>query len=112
MRLKADIWARAHMRRAEAGGAMAVVAKKGDPDAGAIFVKILGPDRSCSLFGPAVEEDEGIRRWRRLAGPADTTEADVDGRLAREARIDPDIWIVEIEDRWGRHFLDDHLDTD
>ncbi len=27
--------------------------------------------------------------------------------LVREIRYDPDVWIVEVEDRAGRHFLDD-----
>jgi hypothetical protein len=33
-------------------------------------------------------------------------EAAVDDRLAKEIQFDPDAWIVEIEDRAGRHFLD------
>jgi hypothetical protein len=33
-------------------------------------------------------------------------EADIDARLKREMGFDPDLWIVEIEDRAGRHFLD------
>jgi hypothetical protein len=31
----------------------------------------------------------------------------VEERLAREQRFDPDVWIIEVEDRAGRHFLDD-----
>ncbi len=29
-----------------------------------------------------------------------------DGILEREIRFDSDLWIVEVEDREGRHFLD------
>jgi hypothetical protein len=33
-------------------------------------------------------------------------EADVEAYLARQLRFDPDLWIVEVEDRGGRPFLD------
>jgi hypothetical protein len=32
--------------------------------------------------------------------------AEIEARLAREIKFDPDLWIVEVEDRAGRHFLD------
>jgi hypothetical protein len=34
-----------------------------------------------------------------------------DAFLAREAEFDSDMWIIEVEDRRGRHFLDDSLVT-
>jgi hypothetical protein len=33
-------------------------------------------------------------------------ESSVEERLQKEIRFDPDAWIVETEDRSGRHFLD------
>ncbi len=33
-------------------------------------------------------------------------ESKVEERLVRELRFDPDAWIVEVEDRAGRHFLE------
>jgi hypothetical protein len=33
-------------------------------------------------------------------------ERSVEERLQKEVRFDPDAWIVETEDRAGRHFLD------
>ena len=38
--------------------------------------------------------------------PQPAPEAKVEERLTRELRFDPDVWIVEVEDRAGRHFLD------
>ncbi|HUN97427.1 MAG TPA: DUF1491 family protein, partial [Bradyrhizobium sp.] len=38
--------------------------------------------------------------------PQPIPEAAVEERLAKEIRFDPDAWIVEAEDRAGRHFLD------
>jgi hypothetical protein len=37
------------------------------------------------------------------------SEADADTFLNREAGFDSDLWIVEVEDRDGRHFLGDDL---
>ncbi|HEV7440253.1 MAG TPA: DUF1491 family protein, partial [Methylobacterium sp.] len=34
------------------------------------------------------------------------TPLDVEARITRELRFDSDLWIIEIDDRTGRHFLD------
>jgi hypothetical protein len=36
-------------------------------------------------------------------------DVEVEARMAREVRMDPDLWLVEVEDRQGRHFLEDWL---
>ncbi|MGE0409033.1 MAG: DUF1491 family protein [Amphiplicatus sp.] len=107
-RLKSEIRVAAHLRRCAAAGAFAQIAKKGDADAGAIAVKIFlgrsdeGP--RARLFMESLDE-RGARGWRDIFnGPC--TEEKVDERLRREARIDPDLWVIEIEDREGRGFLD------
>ena len=33
------------------------------------------------------------------------TESDLDAYVERARRIDPDLWVVEIDDGQGRHFL-------
>jgi hypothetical protein len=45
---------------------------------------------------------------RQLSG-AFIAEEEAQSLLDRESRFDSDIWIVEIEDREGRHFLGDDL---
>jgi hypothetical protein len=45
----------------------------------------------------------GTRAWARMAeGP----EGEIDAALARERGRDPDLWVIEVEDRQGRHLLD------
>ena len=103
MLLSTDVWVAALIRRAELGGAFAVVARKGDPRAGAVIVKVLNrADNTARLYAEATRGD-GERVWMRPAASED--EPDLDRYLERAIRIDPDLWVVEIEDKQGRHFL-------
>lgn len=103
MLLSTDIWVAALIRRAELGGGFAVVARKGDARAGSVLVKVLNrSDGTARLYGEATQGD-GERIWMRPA--LSDQEPDLDRYIERAAQIDPDIWVVEIEDREGRHFL-------
>ena len=105
MELKTGIWASALVRRAEVAGAFATVARKGDSDAGAVLVKVSTRDGRAHLYVPAID-GEGERIWLDLsAGPLGVEEAAVDAYADRRAASDPDVWVIEIEDRAGRHFL-------
>lgn len=111
MRLKSVIWVSAFVRRCQVEGAMAVVRRHGADEAGAIFIKIDRLDGTGDLYGPApqTEFDEAQPADRIFISCFKTpgvSEADIEARLGREMRFDPDIWIVEVEDRQGRHFLD------
>jgi len=111
MRLKAAIWVAAYIRRCQAEGAFAAVRHRGAEEAGAIFVKLNRLDGTAELFGPApqsVFEDArpADRRFNRCLTEQPAPEAKIEERLARELRFDPDVWIIEVEDRSGRHFLD------
>lgn len=103
MLLSTDIWVSALIRRAEIGGAFGVVVRKGDARAGAVLVKVLNrTDRTARLYAEATRMD-GERVW--MQPQLTDQEQDLDRYIERAARIDPDIWVVEIEDREGRHFL-------
>ena len=103
MLLSTDIWVGALIRRVEIGGGFAVVGRKGDPRAGAVLVKVLNrTDGTARLLAEATRGD-GDRVWMEPA--ASREEGELDRYIERAIRIDPDIWIVEIEDKEGRHFL-------
>ena len=111
MRLKSAIWVAAYIRRCHIEGAFAAVRRRGAEEAGAIFVKLNRLDGTAELFGPAPQSvfDDARpadRLFVRCLGELPAPEAQVEERLARELRFDPDVWIVEIEDRAGRHLLD------
>lgn len=112
MRLKSAIWVAAYIRRCHVEGVFAAVRRRGAEEAGAIFVKLNRLDGTAELFGPAPQSVfEGARPADRLFSQCvvgqPAPEAKIEERLARELRFDPDAWIVEIEDRAGRHFLEE-----
>lgn len=112
MRLKSSIWVAAYVRRCNIEGAFAVVRKRGAEEAGAIFIVVNRLDGTAILYGPAPQaafaEDTATDRAFSIVAGRDgpVPEADIDARLQKEIRFDPDLWIVECEDRGGRHFLD------
>jgi hypothetical protein len=107
-RLRSDFWVAAYLRRCAIEGLDAVLRRRGSAEAGAIFVKVDHLDGTASLFGPApqsvVEERDEDRRFTLVVGRV--TPLDVEERVGREQRFDPDLWLVEVETRDGRHFLD------
>ena len=114
MRLKSGIWVAAYIRRCNGEGAFAVVRRRGADEAGAIFIKLNRLDGTAEIFAPAPQTafDDSHPAERAFAPglPAQPApEADVEAYLTRQLRFDPDVWIVEVEDRAGRHFLDDAL---
>ncbi len=96
-------------RRAEAAGAYVSVARRGADEGGAIFVVVSRADKRFDLYGPAPQSvfDTGQpadRLFSLLA--ADRTEDQIRVRMEQEMRFDADLWLVDIEDREGRAFLD------
>lgn len=112
MRLKSEIWVKAYVRRAANGGRHAYIVRHGDDDAGAIYIRINRLDGTSVLFGPAPASLAGLetdRRWVAHFDGAARSDAEVEHYLEREARTDPDLWIVEVEARDGVHGLDGWL---
>ena len=111
MRLKSGIWVAAYIRRVQTEGAQAVLRRRGADEAGAVFIKVSRLDGTAEVFGPAPQTafDEARpsdRAFVRTLKAEPASEADAEAYLARQLKFDPDIWIVEVEDRGGRNFLD------
>lgn len=109
MRVTSGLWVAAYVRRCHAEGAFALVARRGAEEAGAIFIVVDRLDGTSDLYGPAPQTafEEGAPETRlfQSLGSAETTDW-VAERLEKEKRFDPDLWIVSVEDRKGRAFLD------
>jgi len=109
-RLKAGIIVQSAIRRANARGVPATVVRHGDDDAGQVFVVVnRGRDIGCLLLAPSRDYDSGKTVWRPPLGEAPVPESEADAYLERERRVDPDLWVLEIEDRDGWHPFDEPL---
>jgi hypothetical protein len=110
MRLKSSIWVAAYLRRCQTEGIFGAVRRRGAEDAGAVYVKLALLNGTAMLFAPApqtaYDDSRPIERVFVASPPQPVAEPLVEERLAREIGFDPDVWIVEIEDKAGRHFLD------
>jgi hypothetical protein len=110
MRLKSNIWVAAYLRRCQGAGIFGAVRRRGAEEAGAVFVKVALMDGNAMLFTPApqtvYDDARPVDRLFVAIAPQPVTETSVEDRLAREIRFDPDAWIIETEDKEGRHFLD------
>lgn len=108
-RVTSALWVAALVRRCNGEGAFAVVARRGAEEAGAIAVVIDRLDGRADLYLPAPQTafDEDViadRLFQRVVAEGDRTA--IGERLEREKRFDPDLWVVDIEDREGRAFFD------
>ena len=106
MRLKAALWVSGYLKRINQTGAFAAVLKRGDESAGAIYLKINRLDGSADLYAPALpglDDLDPPRKWEPRK--AEAAETEIDEWLAKERARDPDLWIVEVEDKGGSSHL-------
>jgi hypothetical protein len=99
--IPAHLWVSALLKRAGQGGAFATIAHRGDSDRGDVVIKVTTGRGKARLYAPAFNP-EGPTAFERLK-PED--EPEVDQQIAKRLKSDRDLWVIEIEDREGRHFL-------
>ena len=104
-RLKTDLWIRAQIRLCDIKLIPAVIARRGDSDAGLVMIKRNRLDGTFEVYARTTALD-GSQAWRRATGPDPVREDAARAVIDREAGFDPDIWVLEIEDRDGKYELD------
>ncbi|WP_380054718.1 DUF1491 family protein [Falsihalocynthiibacter sp. SS001] len=102
-RLAADIWVGAYLTRLRLADIPAFVTSKGDKTAGTVLVKVNTLDGQAEAFQKSFDLMTGERAWISLSKGA---EPEVDEAIAKQCSFDPDLWVIEVEDRAGRHLLD------
>jgi len=102
MRLTADFWVHAYLARLRIADIPAFVVAHGDDTAGAVLIKLNTLNGQAQAFQRSFDLMSGVRTWIVLA---QGDEAAVDAAIARQRSYDPDLWVIEVEDRAGRHLL-------
>ncbi len=103
-RLATHIWVAGYLKRLQLADIPAFITAKGDPTAGTVLVKLNTLDGQARCFQRSFDLMTGERAWVTLSEGA---EADVDASLAKQRGFDRDLWVIEVEDRAGRHLLDE-----
>jgi hypothetical protein len=101
-RVTSEFWVKAYMTRLRVMDIPAFLTSRGDATAGAVLVKINTLDGNAAAYQRSYDVD-GNRIWVPLS---EGTDAEVEEALSRQRQYDPDIWIIEVEDKQGRSLLD------
>ncbi|TNJ41164.1 DUF1491 family protein [Phaeobacter sp. B1627] len=103
-RLTARFWVDAYLARLRFQDIPAFVTAHGDDTAGAVLVKLNTLDGQARAFQRSFDLLSGARTWTELTAGEERA---VDASIARQRQFDSDLWVIEVEDRQGRHLLDE-----
>lgn len=103
-RLTAEFWVSAYLTRLRLADIPVFVVQRGDATAGAVLIKMNTLDGAACCYQRSFDLMSGERVWVVLSEGA---EVEVDAALVRQRGFDPDCWVIEVEDRAGRHLLDE-----
>jgi hypothetical protein len=103
-RLTAEFWVQAYLTRLRLTDIPAFVVAHGDDTAGAVLVKLNTLDGQAACYQRSFDLMSGARQWMLLV---EGEEATVDAAITRQRSFDPDLWVIEVESRDGRHLLDE-----
>ncbi len=110
-RLQTDFWVKAYLRRCETGGGAAFVLRRGNREAGVVLIKLNHLNGAFVVLSRTMDLDGAIV-WRQATGTEPVEEEEAERYLEKQLKFDPDLWVIEVEDREGRHFLDDPVIAD
>lgn len=99
-RLPTELWVTAHLRQCTAKGIHHYVVHKGAEAAGTVMVKIIIAGSGCKLLNQSRDED-GNMGWMDVFDGALVEEKKADDYIQRNIKRDPDIWVIEVEDKSG-----------
>ncbi|MGQ0558514.1 MAG: DUF1491 family protein [Sphingosinicella sp.] len=94
-RLASSLLVNMLVRRAEAQGGFGAVLAIGDPTAGAVAVVLTERGANPRLFERSLQSD-GRYGWQEATARSGAG-TDVQAWLEKRRRIDPDLWVVELD---------------
>lgn len=99
-------WVQAGLALCSGRGVPAAVLNKGDPHTGVVLVKIATLDGFCRLLTQQRDLTGRLRWVDALPDQDRPSDADADSYMRRAHHRDPDLWMIEIEDRHARNPFD------
>ncbi len=109
-RLTSEFWVKAYIRRCATEGVSAFQVRRGDATSGTILIKLNRLNGDCTVLARGTLND-GRRGWLRGSGPTPVPDTNADQYIERQSRYDSDLWVIEVEDPQGRHFLDEPVEN-
>lgn len=100
--LRTEIWVTACLRSASNLGIGAYVVRRGGHDRCTVLLKINMLENGCRVL-TQVRDIDGKLSWMDPYEGQGADEAKIDAYLKRSAERDPDVWVIEVEDRQGRN---------
>jgi hypothetical protein len=104
-RLPTELWVQAHLRRLSGEAIPAVLVRRGEAGRGTVLLKLNLLEGGCRILTQA-RDLEGRLGWLAALAGKLVPEAEADAYIARAVERDPDLWVIEIEDRSGRNPFD------
>ncbi len=105
MGLNTGLWVMAQVRICDRAFIPATVVRRGDADAGTVLLKLNRFHEGVTVYTQASSTGDEPT-WSRGTGPKPVSEAEADAYIARQVKYDPDVWVLEIEDRRGQYKID------
>ena len=105
MGITTAIWVSAQVRICDRAFIPATVVRRGDPDVGTVLLKLNRFEAGVTVYAQTSSSGDAPV-WSKGTGPNPVGEAEADAYIERQVKYDPDVWVLEIEDRRGQYKLD------
>lgn len=97
-RLPTALWVDAHLHALTLQGTPYYIVNKGAYAAGTVMVKIVAVGEGCKLLQQQ-RDLNGLLGWLGLFKGETVAESEADAYIRRAVGRDPDLWVIEVEDR-------------
>lgn len=104
MRLATEFWIKAYITRLRAVHIPVYVVRHGEDTSGGVLVKVALLNGQTHIFEQRYDMLADVRKWECVFQGSDQ---EANEWSERQAGRDPDLWVIELEDREGRHLLDE-----
>jgi hypothetical protein len=102
-RLPTHLWVMAEVRRCGSEGIPVVVARRGERTGGMVLLRVNRLEAGSLLLNEARDIEGGRLGWMAALQGRLVPDAEAQSYIDRAVKRDPDLWVVEIEDRLGRN---------